>query len=203
MLGHVDRQKGNAERAYKRYQKALEVQANHVAALKGVAAILEEREDWSNLLNVYNNIIYHATLPRDVTDAYLTKGRILDEKLERPDKAVPHYERSLEFEHRQPGVWLRLAEIAIRRAQWDQAVRYAAQGLEVAGDEPAIAADLHLVAATAHAVQGDTSSAETSWAAAQAASSAVAEAAIAAAGGHAPLEDIPATIAALRSRLPR
>lgn len=136
-LGLVERALGNAEQAKKRFNKALEIDPNHVEALKGMALLLEDREDWSNLLNIYNNIIYHATIAEDVIDAYMTKGRVLDDHMSRPDKAAQHYQRSLDFKADQPGALLRLAELAMRRDAYQEAGELAAKGTKLAAYESA------------------------------------------------------------------
>ncbi len=130
-LGLVERQLGSQDKAYKRFNKALEMYPNHVGALNGMALILEDREDWSNLLNIYNNIIYHATAHHDVIDAYMTKGRILDDQMTRPDKAAQHYQRSLDFDNRQPVAYVRLAELAMRRDDYLEAGSLADQALDL------------------------------------------------------------------------
>ncbi|MEN0068183.1 MAG: tetratricopeptide repeat protein [Myxococcota bacterium] len=133
-LGLVERRLGNTDKAYKRFNKALELHANHVGALKGMALVLEDRADWSNLLNVYNNIIYHASVPEDVVDAYMTKGRILDVQLDRQDKAAQHYQRSLDFDPNQPVALLRLAELAMRRNAYREAGDLAEKALQLDAD---------------------------------------------------------------------
>ena len=133
-LGLVERQLSNVEKAYKRFNKALELHPNHVGALKGMALVLEDRSDWSNLLNVYNNIIYHATVPEDVIDAYMTKGRILDVYMQRQDKAGQHYQRSLDFDPQQPVAYLRLAELALRRDAHREAGQLAEKALQLDED---------------------------------------------------------------------
>lgn len=133
-LGLVERKLGNIEKAYKRFNKALELHPNHVGALKGMALVLEDRQDWSNLLNVYNNIICHATVPDDIIDAYMTKGRILDLHMQRQDKAAQHYQRSLEFEPNQPVAYLRLAELALRRDGHREAGELAEKALQLDAD---------------------------------------------------------------------
>lgn len=133
-LGLVERKLGNADRAYKRFTKALELHPNHVGALKGVALILEDRQDWSNLLNVYNNVIYHATVPEDVVDAYMTKGRILDDQMQRQDKAAQHYQRTLDLDPNQPAAYLRLAELAMRRDAYAEAGDLSERGLQLDAD---------------------------------------------------------------------
>ena len=130
-LGLVERQLGNSEKAYKRFNKALDVFPNHVGALKGMALILEDREDWGNLLNIYNNVIYHANEAEDVTDAYMTKGRILDRHMNRQDKAAQHYQRCLDFDPHQPLALLRLAELALRRDAYREAGELAERALQL------------------------------------------------------------------------
>ena len=133
-LGLVERELKQEEKAYKRFSKALELMPNHVGALKGMALVLEDREDWSNLLNVYNNIIYHATRPEDVIDAYMTKGRVLDDQMQRQDKAAQHYQRSLDFDPAQPHAFLRLAELAMRRDAYQEAGELADRALALDED---------------------------------------------------------------------
>ncbi|MBT3218662.1 MAG: tetratricopeptide repeat protein, partial [Proteobacteria bacterium] len=130
-LGLVERKLGNVEKAYKRFNKALEIYPNHTKALKGMAFILGDRADWRGLLEIYNHIIYHATNPDDVIDAYMCKGRILDTAMDRPDKAAQHYERSLAFDGNQPVALLRLAELAMRRTDYMKAGTLARQALQL------------------------------------------------------------------------
>ena len=111
-----------------------------------MALILEDRQDWSTLL-VYNNVIYHATEPRDVTYAYINKGRVLDESMSRPDKAAQHYERSLAFEERQAESYLRLAELAMRRMDYAEAGALADKGLSHEDASAGVEAGLKLAKA--------------------------------------------------------
>ncbi|RME26228.1 MAG: hypothetical protein D6798_07140, partial [Deltaproteobacteria bacterium] len=128
-LGIIEQHQGKLDKAKKRFTRALDLRPNDVPALRGMAEVLFARNDWNNLLNVYNNIIYHAVEPDDVVDAYLTKGYILDAKMNLPDKAAQHYEKSLAFNPAQPVGLLRLAELALRRQDWPEAASLADRGL--------------------------------------------------------------------------
>jgi tetratricopeptide (TPR) repeat protein len=154
-LGRVELQQGNLDKAKKRFNKALDLRANDIKALQGIAAVLFARKEWNNLLNVYNNIIYHAQEPAEVVDAYLTKGYVLDARLELPDKAQQHYEKSLAFDPSQPKALVRLAELALRKQDWPEAASLADRGLALDMDDPAALAGLHLVRAVAHAACSD------------------------------------------------
>lgn len=128
-LGLVERRLERSDKAYKRFNKALEFHPNHVGALKGMALVQEDRGAWSDLLNVYNQIICHATEPEDVKAAYMTKGRILDDQMQRQDKAAQHYQRSLDFDANQPVAYLRLSELAMRRDAYQEASHLAERGV--------------------------------------------------------------------------
>lgn len=154
-LGMVEHALGRLDKASKRYAKAMDLVQHHVPALLGMAKLLLEREEWSALLNVYNNIIYHAPEPADVTAAYLAKGRLLDEQMGRADKAAQHYERSLVFDANQPKALLRLAELAWRRKDWSEVSALAQRGLALAVHPGPLRADLLLCVAAARTATHD------------------------------------------------
>lgn len=168
-LGLVEIKVGQAERARKRFTKALELRPNDVAALKGLGMVLAMQEDWNNLLNIYNNIIYHTHEPGDVTDAYLRKGHVLDARLHLPEKAQQHYEKSLAFDPAQPLTLLRLGELALRRQDWPEAASLAERGLQIETVSASLKAGLLLVRAIAYQACGDDRAAGEGFAAAVAA----------------------------------
>jgi uncharacterized protein HemY len=97
--------------------------------LRGIGSCLFAAGEWNNLLNIYNNIIYHARAPEDVIDAYLTKGHVLDVRMGLPEKAAQHYQKILSFDPDQPEALLRLGELALRRQDWIDAATLAGRGL--------------------------------------------------------------------------
>ncbi len=175
-LGRVELELGNLDKAERRFAKALQVRPNDISALTGSADVLLKRGDtqtgeqrtdtWRRLLTVYNNIIYHAQTPEEVVYAYLTKGFVLDARLDLADKAAQHYRKSLAFDAAQPGVLLRLAEHALRRQDWPEAESLATQGLALDNASPEQKAGLHLVRYCAFAACGDTHAARDEYAAA-------------------------------------
>lgn len=197
-LGLVEQKLGSHEKAHKRFNKALEIFPNHVAALRGLAGILEERLDWSSLLAAYNNIIYYATRPEDVIDAYMNKGRILDQHMQRPDKAAQHYERSLAFDANQPQAVLRLAELAMRRKDYMEAGQLAQRGLHLAGEPGPLRAELLLVVASARKFAADNKVAQQSLSECFKCNPALRDEL-----GDDPLADLEKVRAGLHSRLPR
>ena len=133
-LGTVEQAQGNVAKAVQRFKKALELQPNDVDALRGYACVLYSQKDWNNLLNSSNNIMYHAKDKGAFIDAYLMKGFVLDVHMALSDKAAQHYEKSLSFDPSHPIALLRLAEIALRKDEWDRALSYASRALSVGGD---------------------------------------------------------------------
>ncbi|TVQ90057.1 MAG: hypothetical protein EA397_13965 [Deltaproteobacteria bacterium] len=148
-LGLVERALGRSDKARKHFDKALSRVPHHVDALKGLALLHEDHQEWTQLLDIYNGVIGHATEPSDVTAAYLTKGRILDDQMGRADKAAQHYERSLAYDANQPQVLLRLAELAWRRNDWDETAAQAQRGLDLIFNPSPLRADLWLCLAAA------------------------------------------------------
>jgi tetratricopeptide (TPR) repeat protein len=149
-LGLIEHRLGKLDKAKKRFNRALELKSNDIGALQGIADVLYDRKDWTNLLNVYNNIIYHAQEPGEVVSAYLTKGYVLDTHLSLPDKAEQHYRKSLDFDPSLPNAQLRLAELSLRKQDWPRAAGTADQGLSISTVSGDIAGGLHLVKAIAH-----------------------------------------------------
>jgi tetratricopeptide (TPR) repeat protein len=154
-LGMSEFRLGQIDKARKRFTKALELKPNDIGALRGYGAVLYSAADWNNLLNIFNNIIYHTQDPNDVIDAYLSKGFVLDAKLGLPEKAAQHYEKSLAFDPGQPMALLRLAELALRRQDWPEAASLADRGLQIQEDSPTLRASLLLVRAIAYQACGD------------------------------------------------
>ena len=166
-LGIAEFHLGQVDRARKRLSKALEMRSNDIDALKGLGLVMAAQGDWSSLLNVYNNVIYHTHEPSDVTAAYLAKAVVLDQHLNMPDKAAQHYEKSLAFEPNQPLAVLRLGELALRRQDWPEAGVQADRGLELHPERGDVRAALQLVRAIACQACGDGDAARESWSAAQ------------------------------------
>jgi len=162
-LGMVEKQLGNLGKAEKRFAKALEIFPNHVGALKGLAMAYQHKADWNNLLSTFNSIIRNATAaPEDVVHAYMTKGIVLDERMARPDKAAQHYKRCIDFqEGKYPLAFLRLAELALRRDDADEAGRMAAKAVDqVPSDDAKLGAAAHMAVAFAAAAKSDSESAD-------------------------------------------
>ena len=106
--------------------------------------------------------------------------------------------RSLAFDGNQPGAYLRLVEMALRRKAYDEAITLADRGLAVAAAEGQTRGDLYVAQAIAHA------SLESEGAARDAL-----DAALAASAEHHslleadPVEDPGTAHVELRARLPR
>lgn len=148
-LGHIQRHLGDLEKAKKRFNKALELRPNDVAALLGLAAVQYDCGEWSALLNVYNNVIFHARERAEVIGAYLAKGYVLDRKHNLPEKAADHYRKSLNFDPDEPRALLLLGELILRRGDWGEATRLFEQALATSPTDVLLQANLRLALATA------------------------------------------------------
>jgi golgin subfamily B member 1 len=158
-LGHIQRHLGNLDKAKKRFNKALELRQNDVGALLGLAAVQYDRGEWNALLNVFNNVIFHARERAEVISAYLAKGYVLDRKLGLPDKAADHYRKSLNFDPDEPRALLLLGEISLHKQEWDEAARLFGQALGAENIGTGTRANLLLALAASKVGAGDTGSA--------------------------------------------
>jgi len=159
-LGFVELAQGRHKKAEKRFQKALTFQSQAARAMLGLARCQEERGDWTEVMNLYNFIIENAASPEETIEACMNKGRVLDEHFERPDKAAQHYERALAEDARIPEAVLRLAELALRRADWPEAAGLAQRGLKIPALPKTVQGDLLLCLSVALAATGDKHKAE-------------------------------------------
>jgi tetratricopeptide (TPR) repeat protein len=131
-LGQAELRVGDPQNAIKRFKKALDQTPNHVEALQGIAQIHRLGEDWNSLLSTYNSIIKYARDPDQVIEAYMTKGDVLEQKLQFTDKAVLHYEKVLMYDKSNVAAMTRLGEIALRRGESGRAVDLGAQAARAA-----------------------------------------------------------------------
>ena len=133
-LGRSELELGDSASALKRFKKALDRTPNQVDALQGIARIHRISEDWNSLLSTYNSIIKYARDPEQVINAYMTKGDVLEQKLQFTDKAVLHYEKVLMYDRTNWAATARLGEIALRRGDTEKATDFATRALEAASD---------------------------------------------------------------------
>jgi len=154
-LGQSELEIGESDSALKRFKKALDRTPNHVPALQGIARIHRITEDWNSLLSTYNSIIKYARDPEQVIQAYMTKGDVLEQKLEFTDKAVLHYEKVLMYDKTNWDATARLGQIALRRGDTEKAGDLAARAGKSArtDDEKALAALLSQLASSPEQVE--------------------------------------------------
>jgi len=98
----------------------------YMPAYRLMAEVYAKQESWSQLLDLYNAMIKHASDLADVVDAYLCKADILDTRLVPTNptylpKAVRHYMKAVEYDRRNVYAMLRLAEISLKTLQYTQA----------------------------------------------------------------------------------
>jgi len=131
-LGRAELALGEPGGALKRFKKALGKEANNIEALEGIAEVHWQAEDWNSLLTTYNSIIKYARDPEQVVRAYMTKGDVLEAKLNFTDKAVLHFEKVLMYDKENVPAMARLGQIALRRGDTERGRKFAEQANSVA-----------------------------------------------------------------------
>jgi tetratricopeptide (TPR) repeat protein len=131
-LGQAEIKLADATNAQKRFKKILDQNPNHVEALIGLAQVHRLSEDWNSLLSTYNSIIKYARDPDQVIEAYMTKGDVLEQKLQFTDKAVLHYEKVLMYDRANVAAMARLGQIALKRGEGPRAKEMAERAAQSA-----------------------------------------------------------------------
>ena len=134
-LGQAELELDEVASALKRFKKALDQSPNHVEALEGIARSHWLSEDWNSLLSTYNSIIKYARDPSQVIRAYMTKGDVLENKLQYTDKAVLHYEKVLMYDNTNVGAMARLGQIALRNGDIERARDFATKARDAASSD--------------------------------------------------------------------
>ena len=89
-LGEINRHLEQVDRAIKNFEKALEIDPDHEAALSGIIRLHEEREEWDEALE-YRQRLLEALEGDARYEMLLAIGRLAREKLEDPYQAVDAY----------------------------------------------------------------------------------------------------------------
>ena len=118
-----DQRLGNAPKAIENYKKALEVDADNVAALEALDKLYSRDQNWGDLLGVYRNKVSLTAEPAARQDLRFRIAYLQDEMLDQKDEAIATYNEILadEFENLQAivaldrlylagGSWALLAE---------------------------------------------------------------------------------------------
>lgn len=143
MLGRADLHDGDKAKARKRLQRALEIRPGFVPALRGMARVHVLAGEVNPALNLYNEVISSASPDEDeeaIVEAYLVKGRLLDQSLQRPDKAREHYAGCLSYLPGEPRALVRMMELALREGAWEEVARHAQEALNAQTEGPLRAA---------------------------------------------------------------
>ena len=133
-LGRAELELDDVTSALKRFKKALSKNPNNIEALEGVAEVHWRSSDWNSLLTTYNSIIKYARNPEQVVRAYMTKGDVLESKLNFVDKAVLHFEKVLMYDKENVPAMARLGQIALRQGDTERGREFATRATESASE---------------------------------------------------------------------
>jgi tetratricopeptide (TPR) repeat protein len=131
-LGRAELALDDSKNALKRFKKALSTNANNIDALEGIAEVHFRAGDWNSLLTTYNSIIKYARDPEQVIRAYMTKGDVLESKLNFTDKAKLHFEKVLMYDEENVSALARLGQIALLQGDTEGGKELAAKATDAA-----------------------------------------------------------------------
>jgi tetratricopeptide (TPR) repeat protein len=103
LAGLYDQRLGNAPKAIENYRKALEVDADNVAALEALDKLYSRDQNWGELLSVYRNKVALTAEPGVRQDLRFRIAYLQDEMLDQKEEAIATYNEILadDFENLQ------------------------------------------------------------------------------------------------------
>ena len=134
-----------------RYQKALEINPSAVRPLRGLADVYFQEEDWTNAIRYYQRLLRSEEASHeDIVDGLMLKGYILDQALNKLDKAEMHYQSCVDHYPNFAEGHFRLMEIYLRQDLWKKAETQGVQALSVVPQNDSLNSMLHLGMALSH-----------------------------------------------------
>jgi tetratricopeptide (TPR) repeat protein len=144
-----------------RYQKALEINPSAIRPLRGLADVYFQEEDWTNAIRFYQRLLRSEEASHeDIVDGLMLKGYILDQALQKLDKAEMHYQSCVDHYPNYAEGHFRLMEIYLRQDLWKKAEDQGVQALSAIAQNDALNSMLHLGMALSHHRQESNKEAE-------------------------------------------
>jgi tetratricopeptide (TPR) repeat protein len=124
-------QVGSPERARKAYEKALEIDPNHGAALESLAHVRAATGDALAALSAVESLAERAEKPEQRAELWIRAAKMLEEKGDR-DGAIERYKKALDAQPKNPVASLALRAAYLARGDATSAVELIARNIESA-----------------------------------------------------------------------
>jgi tetratricopeptide (TPR) repeat protein len=124
-------QVGSPERARKAYEKVLEIDPNHGAALESLASVRAATGDALAALSAIESLAEKAPTPEGKADLWVRAAKMLEEKGDR-DGAIERYKKALDAQPKNPVATAALRAAYLARGDANSAVELITREIEVA-----------------------------------------------------------------------
>ncbi len=111
------------DRAIDAYNDVLSVEADHPAALAGLATLYEETEQWDRAIEMMRRLIRVSTDPKQRVDLNYRLGRVFDDQMKEPEPAEEYLVEALSQDPAHVPSMLSLLGIYKRRGDWLKAAQ--------------------------------------------------------------------------------
>jgi tetratricopeptide (TPR) repeat protein len=137
-----DERPEGVDRAAEALEQILQIDPRDEDAFRALGRVYRQSKRWLPLVEALNRQIAVSAGTPGVRDLHATLGRVLDEELHDPDKAIDAYAAALRAGDQRAPTLAALARLYELRTMWKQAAETLDRSAEVARDAPARAAAL-------------------------------------------------------------
>lgn len=137
-----DERPEGVDRAAEALEQILQIDPRDEDAFRALGRVYRQSKRWLPLVEALNRQIAISAGTPGVRDLYASLGRVLDEELHDPDKAIDAYAAALRAGDQRAPTLAALARLYEQRTLWKQAAETLDRSAEVARDVPARAAAL-------------------------------------------------------------
>lgn len=124
-------------RAGDAYEKLLAADANADDAYRGLERVLEAREEWHQLVNIYARHVGATKVPAQRADLYLAAGKVYETKLEDNIKAIESLLNALAIDENNKTALSALPRLYTKNEMFDRAVDVLVKHANLEGDRGA------------------------------------------------------------------
>jgi len=132
-LGRLWEEKlGDLDTAVEVYRQVTDQYPDNITALTALERIYEVRENWEALIEVYRAMVRIARGDTKKARLYGKMGHLITFKLDRPEEAIPMWERVLQFDETNEEALSSLEKIYLKLQMWPKLIGHYKQGLQMA-----------------------------------------------------------------------
>ncbi len=112
---------GKVDRAIDSLQKVLAINESHTKAYRDLERLYQAQKQWDALADNYRRHIMVTVNPDERTELYVRMGRVYEEELKDPDRAIEAYNDVMSFDQNHVAALQGLSRLYGQTEQWERA----------------------------------------------------------------------------------